>query len=245
MVMQANSTLTAPVSQADKLAALGTLAAGVAHEVNNPIGVICSRVELMLLDADAHHLPRQVRDDLGVLQHHAWRVAQIAQRLLWFARHSPWSRRRVDLNTLVEETVILLEPSVRRRGITVRRLLASTLPAMLGDPEALRQVLVNVLTNARDAIGGRGEIEIRTAVAAGGRDVTVSVHDTGPGIRPDVLPRIFDPFFTTRPEAAGLGLSMAYGIVRDHDGAIDVDSRVGEGTTFTLTFPAADGHERA
>lgn len=235
------TALTASVTQAEKLAALGTLAAGVAHELNNPIGVISSRVELMLLDADAHHLPQQVRDDLGVLQRHARRVARIAQGLLSFARRSPRDRRHVNLNQIVEETFVLLEKPLTRDGVRVRHLLESRLPGVLGNPNALQQVLVNLLTNARDAVSGAGDIEVRTTVSADGRDVRLLVRDTGPGIRPDVLSRIFDPFFTTKSEGTGLGLSISYGIVRDHQGTIDVESRLGEGTTFTLTFPARPG----
>jgi signal transduction histidine kinase len=231
--------LTASVIQADKLAALGTLAAGVAHELNNPLGVISSRVELMLLDADVHHLPAQVRDDLVVLQRHARRVAQIAQGLLSFARQSPRDRRHVDLNELVEATLVLLEESLTREGITVRHVLEPDLPHVFGDANALQQVLVNLLTNARDAIEEVGDIEIRTTASADRSDVTLLVRDTGPGVRADVLPRIFDPFFTTKREGTGLGLSISYGIVRDHHGTIDVDSRPGGGTTFVLTFPAA------
>jgi signal transduction histidine kinase len=241
------TALTASVIQADKLAALGTLAAGVAHELNNPIGVISSRVELMLLDADAHHLPKQVRDDLGVLQRHAQRVARIAQGLLTFARHSPRDRRHVDLNQLVEDTFVLLEKPLTRQGVTVRHVLEPGLPSVIGDPNALQQVLVNLLTNARDAIEGTGEVEVCTSVSANRSDVALIVRDTGRGIRPDVLPRIFDPFFTTKAEGTGLGLSISYGIVHDHQGTIDVQSRPGEGTTFALTFPAAraDGHLHA
>jgi signal transduction histidine kinase len=231
--------LTASVIHADKLAALGTLAAGVAHELNNPLGVISSRFELMLLDADAHHLPAQVRDDLVVLQRHARRVAQIAQGLLSFARQSPRDRRQVNLNELVEETLVLLEEPLTREGIDVRPVLEPGLPHVFGDANALQQVLVNLLTNAREAIEGTGDIEIRTTASADRSDITLLVRDTGPGIRADVLPRIFDPFFTTKRDGTGLGLSISYGIVRDHHGTIDVDSRAGVGTTFVLTFPAA------
>jgi signal transduction histidine kinase len=231
------AALTASVAQSEKLAALGTLAAGVAHELNNPIGVMTSRIELMLLDADAHRLPQEVRDDLGVLQRHARRVARIVQGLTSFARQSPRDRGRVDLNQLVEETFVLVEKPLTSHGVTVQCVLERGLPPVWGDLNALQQVLVNLLTNARDALNGPGTIEVRTTTSPDRHHVRLLVRDTGHGIRADVLPRIFDPFFTTKTEGTGLGLSISYGIMRDHQGTIEVESRVGGGTSFTLTFP--------
>jgi signal transduction histidine kinase len=239
------TTLTASVNQAEKLAALGTLAAGIAHEINNPIGVITSRVELMRLDADAHHLPKEVRDDLDVVHRHARRVARITQGLLSFARKSSHKRTSVDLNQIVDETLVLLEHPLTRGGVTIATSRALVLPRITGDPNALQQVLVNLLTNARDAITGPGRIEVRTHVSPDGHEVRLSVHDTGPGIPPETLPRIFDPFFTTKAEGTGLGLAISYGIVRDHGGTIAVDSRRDHGTTFTVTLPVAHANERA
>ena len=198
----------------------------------------------MLLDADAHRLPDVVRDDLGVLQRHARRVAQITRGLLTFARQSPGERRPVDLNQLVEDTFALFERPLSGRGITMRRSLARELPEVVGDPNALQQVLVNLLTNARDAVSDGGEMIVLTAVSEDRREVKVIVGDTGTGIPPDVLPRIFDPFFTTKSEGTGLGLSISYGVVRDHHGRIEVDSRPRTGTTFTVTLPARPAGER-
>jgi len=197
----------------------------------------------MRLDADAHHLPKEVRDDLDVVHRHARRVARITQGLLSFARKSPHKRSSVDLNQIVDDTLVLLEHPLTRGGVTIVTSRAPGLPRIAGDPNALQQVLVNLLTNARDAITGPGTIEVRTHASPGGHDVRLSVHDTGPGIPPDALPRIFDPFFTTKAEGTGLGLAISYGIVRDHGGTIDVDSRPGRGTRFTVTLPvSADEH---
>ncbi len=224
--------------QAEKLAALGTLAAGLAHELNNPIGIISSRVEIMLLDAESEPLPREVTEDLRVLHRHAQRVARIAQGLLSFARQSSGQRGPVDLNDLVEETLLLMEKQVVKEGIAIKRALAPDLPPVWGDGNALQQVMLNLLTNARDALAAGGEIAVRTGPAPGPPGgVRLIVSDTGPGIAPDVLPKIFDPFFTTKSEGTGLGLSISYGIVRDHKGTVDVQSTSGEGTTFILTFP--------
>ena len=238
------TTLTASVTQAEKLAALGTLAAGIAHEINNPIGVITSRVELMRLDADAHHLPNEVRNDLDVVHRHARRVARITQGLLSFARKSPHARSPVDLNQIVDDTLVLLEHPLTRGGVTIVTTRAPGLPRLMGDANALQQVLVNLLTNARDAITGAGTIDVRTEASPDRREVRLSVHDTGRGIPREALPRVFDPFFTTKPEGTGLGLAISYGIVRDHGGTIDVDSRPDHGTTFTVTLPIANTNAR-
>jgi PAS domain S-box-containing protein len=225
--------------QSEKLAALGTLAAGLAHELNNPIGIISTRAELMLLDAEPKALPEDVVEDLRVIHRHAQRVARIAQGLLSFAR-SPGQSGRVDLNRVVDETLLLVEKTMVKGGVLVRRALAPDLPPIWGDASALQQVVMNLLTNARDAVKGAGEISIETsATPEAPGAVRLTVRDTGPGIPPEVLPRIFDPFFTTKAEGTGLGLSISYGIVRDHRGTVDVQSRPGEGTTFVLTFQSA------
>ncbi len=144
----------------------------------------------------------------------------------------------MDLNQLLEETLLLIEKQVGKEGIVVKRSLATDLAPILGDSNALQQVILNLLTNARDVLHGGGEISIETSVVDGQPGaVRLIVRDTGPGIPPDVLPKIFDPFFTTKVEGTGLGLSISYGIVRDHKATVDVHSRPGEGTTFILTFP--------
>jgi two-component system, NtrC family, sensor kinase len=223
--------------RSEKLAALGTLAAGLAHELNNPIGIISSRIELMLLDAEG--LPQEVSDDLKVLHRHAQRVAKIAQNLLSFARQSSGERRQVALAAVVEETLLLVGTQLTQDGIRVTTKLEPA-PAILGDPGALQQVVLNLLTNARDAVDSGGEIRIRvTAPRSRPGTVQLIVDDTGRGIRPDDLPKIFDPFFTSKPTGTGLGLSVTDGIVREHEGTIDVQSTIGQGTRFILTFPAS------
>jgi PAS domain S-box-containing protein len=223
--------------QAEKMAAVGTLAAGVAHELNNPIGIISSRIELMLLDLESQPLGDELRRDLEVLHRHAQRVARIVQGLLSFARQAPAEQGPVDLNRVAEDTLLLVDKQIAREGITIVRRLAPGLPAVWGDANALQQVMMNLVTNAREALGARGEIAIETEHRADG--VRLIVRDTGPGIPRDTLSKIFDPFFTTKPSGTGLGLSISYGIVRDHHGTIEVDSEPGRGTVFVLTFPPA------
>lgn len=232
--------------QAEKLAALGTLSAGLAHELNNPVGIISSRIDLMLQEAEELGLPPQVRQDLEVLHRHSQRVARIARGLLSFARQSPGDRGLLDLNRVVEDTMLLLEKQVSKEGITVRRSLARDLPPMQGDPNALQQVVLNLLTNARDAMGDGGEIRIETGTVASRPGwLRLVVADNGPGIPLHRLPRIFDPFYTTKAQGTGLGLAVSYGIVREHQGTIDVQSQPGKGTTFTLTFPVVATEDHA
>jgi two-component system NtrC family sensor kinase len=224
--------------QADRLAALGRLSAGIAHEVNNPIGIISSRIEIMLLDAEAQPLPGTVMEDLKVLHRHAQRVARIAHGLLSFARASSIEQVPVDLNQVVEETLLLMEKDLGKRGIAISRSLTANLPPVHGDSNALQQVIMNLLTNAADAMGSSGEISLETRPVSGDEGgVRLTVRDTGPGISPEILPRIFDPFYTTKSQGTGLGLSISYSIVREHRGTIDVESLPGKGTVFILTFP--------
>jgi signal transduction histidine kinase len=225
--------------RAEKLAALGTLAAELAHELNNPIGIISSRIELMLLEDEASNLPPALREDLTVLHRHAQRVARIASGLLSFARQSTGERMPVDLNHVITETLLLAEKQIAKEGIRVRTTLASNLPAILGDANTLQQVLLNLVTNAWDALDQGGELSIETSVPPETpRTVRLVIADTGRGIDPEILPRIFDPFFSTKPTGTGLGLSITDGIVREHGGTIDVESSPGKGTRFVLTFPA-------
>lgn len=225
--------------QSEKMAALGTLAAGIAHEVNNPIGIISSRIQLMLADG----CPSELRDDLLVLHRNAQRVARIAQGLLSFSRHSPGVRAPVDLNRVVEETLLLVDRQLAKQSIRVETRLDPTVPPVVGDANALQQVVLNLVTNSWEAMAGAGgEISIEVAAAAGRPGwVALVVADTGPGIAPENLPKIFDPFYTTKTEGTGLGLSVSYGIIRDHHGTVDVQSDPGKGTTFTLAFPASPG----
>jgi PAS domain S-box-containing protein len=209
----------------EKMAALGTLSAGIAHEMNNPLGIITTRIEVMLLEAEGQHLPPQVVEDLQVLYRASQRVARIAASLRSFARQSPGERGAVDLNAVVEETLLLMQKPLATDNIRIFTTLAAGLPPMHGDANALHQVLMNLLTNAREAMPGGGEIRL-------------TIRDTGPGIPADALSRIFDPFFTTKHRGTGLGLSVTYGIIQDHGGQVDVTSPPGGGTAFKLSFPA-------
>jgi PAS domain S-box-containing protein len=228
--------------QSEKLSALGRLVAGVAHEMNNPLGIISSRIELMLGEAEGQAFPTQHLEDLKVIHRNVLRVAGVAQALRSFARQSTGERRPVDLNTVVGETLLLAGKPMSTDNVRITTVLDPALPTLLGDANALQQVLLNLVTNAREAMTGGGEIRIETGLdpARAGR-LRLVVADTGPGIAATHLPHLFEPFYTTKPSGTGLGLAVSYGIVQDHLGTIDVHSAPGQGATFILSFPVLEG----
>jgi two-component system NtrC family sensor kinase len=190
----------------------------------------------MMLEA-SDTLSPETRKDFEVILHHARRVANITQGLLSFARQSTGRRGPVALNRVVEEVVQLVQKDMSRSHVTVSTTLGQDLPMIIADANAIEQVLLNLLTNARSAMPNGGSIMIETASIEDGKSIRLAVRDTGSGISPAVLPKIFDPFFTTRSEGTGLGLSISHGIMEDHRGSIEVSSELGKGTVFTLTFP--------
>jgi len=225
--------------QHERLAVLATLSAGVAHELNNPIGIISTRLELMLDEAQSHVLPEEVVEDLNVLYRNIQRVSRIARGLLSLAKQSTEEPRKFDLNSVIEETLFLMGRMLSKEGIGVGLTLDRTLGVLLGDPNAFQQVLTNLLLNARDAMHGGGHIQVET-----GRDperagwLRLIVTDSGEGMSPEVLEKIWDPFFTTKSSGSGLGLSVSAKIIREHGGTVDVQSRLGHGTTFTIHLPS-------
>ena len=221
--------------QTEKMAAVGTLAAGIAHEINNPIGIITSRVELMLMEAREKGFAPDVMKDLKVLEKHAERVAKITRGLLSFSRQAPWKLTAVDLNHVIEEALLLVEKQLAKEKIVLKKNLAADLPKIQGSANHLEQVVVNLLNNAREAMSEGGTVQVESHRAE--EMIEIRITDTGPGIPPEFLPRIFDPFFTTKEQGTGLGLSITYGIVREHGGNISVESRPGAGSTFTIQIP--------
>jgi PAS domain S-box-containing protein len=222
--------------RAETLAALGTLSAGIAHEINNPIGILSSRLELML--EGRRNVPPELREDLEMLRRNVERVGGIVRSLLSAARQSPMERRPVDMNGVVEETLMLVGKQMSKDRIQILTTLDPNLPKIRGEPHTLQQVLMNLLVNARDAMPGGGIVRIETSRATGqDESVRLLVADTGPGIPADVLPRISEPFYTTKTAGTGLGLPLSYNIIREHGGQVEVDSAPGRGTTFIITLP--------
>ena len=222
--------------QAAKLASVGELASGMAHEINNPIGIILGRTDYVLTTQDG--LSTEVKDDLKVVRNQAERVAMTVRGLLTFARPSPLHIQRIDLGNIVDDAIALETPRCKTAKVDIQRSSSGKIPHIEADPDRLQQVLVNLMNNAIDAMPKGGRLSVNIA-NGGGKNVFVNVSDTGVGISEEDQVRIFDPFFTTKPagKGTGLGLAVSYGIVRDHGGEIRVSSSPGKGTTFTVVLP--------
>ncbi|SCY59918.1 sensor histidine kinase [Thiohalorhabdus denitrificans] len=227
--------------RAAKLASVGELAGGLAHEINNPLNNIRSLATLIERDLPAD-VPERAARDLRTLRQECEQCSRIIQGLLNFGRQMDPELREVDLPTLVEQSLQLLERKARAGGVgLVYEQPSGPVPPVLGDPHQLQQVLVNVLLNAIQA--SPDQSAVRVTMACAGEGVEVRVADEGAGIPRETLDRIFDPFFSTKPEGqgSGLGLSVSYGIVARHGGEIHVDSLPGAGTTVRLSLPTEAG----
>ncbi|MCA9243296.1 MAG: hypothetical protein KDA32_05020 [Phycisphaerales bacterium] len=219
---------------ADRLATIGQLAAGVAHEMNEPLSSILGFAQLALKSVD---VPQQVAADLREIVGSSLRAREIVKKLLLFARQTPPSMRACNLNQVVDEALFLLAAGGQRQGIEFARRLTAELPELEADPTQLRQVVVNLLVNATQAISARGRIEVATRLD--GNHVELAVADTGCGMTPEVLKQVFNPFYTTKDvgEGTGLGLSVAHGIIIAHGGTIHVESVLGKGSRFVVRLP--------
>jgi PAS domain S-box-containing protein len=223
------------MSQTEKLTSLGLLAAGVAHEVNTPLAVISNYIQ-MLAKQMPEGDPRQSIIEKIVKQ--TFRASEIVNNLLNFSRTGAAEAADIDVNRVVEETLSLVAHPLKTSHIQVVKQLGEPLPAVRGSANKLQQVFLNLFLNARDAMPGGGMLEVRTAAHNG--SVEIEVADTGAGIPREHIHRIFDPFFTTKASGrgTGLGLSVTYGIIKEHAGKIDVRSTPGKGTSFHVEFPA-------
>jgi signal transduction histidine kinase/ActR/RegA family two-component response regulator len=231
--------------QTEKMAGLGQLVSGIAHELNNPLTSIMGYSQLLL---GRRLTPSQAADGRLIYQE-AERAARIVKNLLLFARDSRPERRAVNLNDVAQRTLALRNYELRLENIELAEDFDPQLPPVIGDAAQLQQVLLNLLVNSEQAIrqgmkGGR--IAISTRVTPRGR-VSFEIADTGPGIPEEIIPRIFDPFFSTKPPGAGtgLGLSIAYSIIQEYGGEISVDSKPGHGAKFTIDLAVARGESPA
>lgn len=222
--------------QADKLASLGQLSAGIAHEINNPLGLVLGYTKLILKEADP---AVQYYNDLRVIEKHALNCKKIVENLLRFSRATSTTKITVHLNDLIREVILVVENKFILENVRVVPRLAGDLPSTMADPDKIRQVFMNILMNARQAIVGAGTITVSSGWNGETRRIQISFVDTGCGIPPDIMHKIFDPFFTTKQIGAGtgLGLAVSYGIVKDHEGEIRVDSVPGKGSTFIVELP--------
>lgn len=227
--------------QSEKLAAIGQLTAGIVHDVKNPLTVIKGMAELLLGEDE---LPQSMREEITLIKDSAQKANLIVTDLLTFARQSKPDLSERDMRETIEAALRLCAFPLRKGHIEVCKDLPEQPVMMAHDPQQIEQVLVNLITNAIQAMPNGGKIRINLSRGEG--VIALAVQDTGIGIPPENINRIFDPFFTTKPEeqGTGLGLSVSYGIISNHEGRIEVESVVGEGTTFTILLPIKRGEQK-
>lgn len=233
-VEEDKSKLQDQLRHADRLATIGMLAAGVAHELNEPVGNILGFAQLA---RTCPGLPESADQDIGKIEAASLHTREIIRKLLAFARQMPPQKTWVDLNRVVEEGVYFLEARCAKGGVELVRSLAADLPEITADPAQLNQVLVNLVVNALQAMPEGGKLTVATR--AHDDHVLLAVEDTGIGMSEEVLERIFVPFFTTKEvgQGTGLGLPVAHGLVTSHGGSLKVESEVGRGTRFEIRLP--------
>jgi PAS domain S-box-containing protein len=222
--------------QAEKMASLGKLAAGVAHQLNNPLGGITLYAQLM---QEEYALEEGAREDLKRIIDDAERCRNTVRELLEFARQTRQEIRLNDLNHAISQTLFLLENQALFHNIEIVKSLDTDLPKVPSDIQQLNHVFMNIILNAAEAMEGTGQLRVETLPSDNGCSVLIRISDTGPGIPKEVLPHIFEPFFTTKQEGkgTGLGLSLVYGIIENHSGRIWAESEPGKGTVFTIELP--------
>ncbi len=226
--------------QTEKMAAVGQLVSGIAHELNNPLTSIMGYGQLLL----AHGLNPVQFSEASKVFHEAERARRIVKNLLYFARENEPERTRVNLNEIVERTLALRSYELRVEDILIECTLAPDLPETMADPYQMQQVILNLLVNAEQSLlhgRGKGKVQIRTRRTEANR-IVVEVSDDGPGIPREIVSRIFDPFFTTKPAGlgTGLGLSIVYGIVKQHDGEVTAENQPAGGARFTVELPVVE-----
>jgi two-component system NtrC family sensor kinase len=223
--------------QSEKLAALGELVAGVAHEVNNPLTGISAFAQLLLED----DLSEEQRESVSLMKREADRAVSVIRDLLAFARKTGPRSVVVDMNDLLEQTLRLRAYGMRSTGVTLETQLDPALTRVRGDDRQLQQVLLNLIVNAEHAMASTSIRQLTVITRNEGSRVVIEIRDTGTGMTPEVQKRIFEPFFTTKPEGTGtgLGLSVSYGILQSHAGTLSVQSAVGVGSTFRISLPAS------
>jgi len=235
------------VYQSQKLAAVGQLAAGVAHEINNPLTGVLSYSSYLLKRAEDKP---EFKEDLEVIVRETKRCRGIVKGLLDFARQSPPEKHPSDINEIVDRAVRIVQAQLDVNHVALQKTLSADLPKIHADSNQIQQVLVNLLLNANDAIGeGGGTIALATGYGPNGsassdqaKQLVIRVSDSGCGISAADLQKIFDPFFSTKgPKGTGLGLAVAWGIVEKHNGRIEVESEIGKGTTFRILLPLGEG----
>jgi signal transduction histidine kinase len=232
---------SAQLLHAERLASVGRLAGGVAHEINNPAGIILTTSDYLLRESDKQGLSESFRESLQAIRRQAWRVSEIVNGLLAFSRPTKLRKQPVDINAVLQHSLALLAPRFRDQRIQLDQKLAHGLPMVAADPDRMEQVFVNLLNNAADAMpqGGQIGVETQSGQHDGQAHLMVSIADSGTGIDKEHLNSIFEPFFSTkaRGKGTGLGLSVSHGIIRDHSGRIEAESGSGQGAIFRIYLP--------
>lgn len=238
------ASLNASLTQSSKMASLGKMAAGVAHEVNNPLAIIKEKAGWMrdlLTEEDVKASPnfKEFEDAITKIEYHVTRAKDVTHRLLGFARRLDPIQEDIDINEVLSQTVTFLENEARYRAIEINTNFEKSLPFVASDSAQLQQVFLNIIDNAIDAIGKQGSINIRTRAAHDPEEVVITIADTGPGMSKEQLDKIFDPFFTTKKvgEGTGLGLTISFSIIQKLGGRITVESQEGHGATFIINLP--------
>jgi two-component system NtrC family sensor kinase len=218
----------------EKLSSVGKLAAGVAHEINNPLTAVLTN-SMLLLEELSEDDP--MYEDLKGIADETLRCRQIVRGLLEFARQEVPAKVESDLNKIISGVIGLVRKQFSFKNITIEAKLANNLPVVKLDKDQFQQVIVNMLMNSMESIEQDGKIWVETAYDQGKRQMVLTIKDTGRGIPEDIKLKLFDPFFTTKDTGTGLGLSISHGIIQRHGGGISFESQVGRGTTFTITLP--------
>jgi signal transduction histidine kinase len=222
------------VLQTEKLSALGRMAAGIAHEINNPLGGI-----LLYSSNLFKKVPEQgpLKEGLEIIINETLRCKTIIQDLLEFSREKEPEKTLANINRIIEKTLGMLENEFRLHHINIKKFLSREMQDNLVDVNQMHQVFVNLLLNAVEATQENGEINIRSQIDQVRKRVRVEIADSGCGIPPEHISKVFEPFFTTKAKGTGLGLAVTYRIIRNHQGDIQVSSQLGEGTRFTIEIP--------
>jgi signal transduction histidine kinase len=234
--------------QSEKLATIGQLASGLAHEIGTPLNIIGGRVELTKRRLEDKE---EAQKNLDIISNQTTRITKIIQELLGFARKKGPGEKPVLVGSLLETTLDFVEHQIRKQHVTVVKDIQDNLPSVIGDSDQLQQVFLNLILNAIQSMPDGGTLRVfalstytsKKGLADGRQQdyVAVSIADTGKGMESEVIQNIFNPFFTTKDKGTGLGLTISQGIVQDHEGWIDVESEVGKGSTFKVYLPASQG----
>ncbi|MDH3357402.1 MAG: response regulator [Desulfobacteraceae bacterium] len=226
--------------QQDKLASIGRLSAGVAHEINNPLTTILTTAMLIQEDIDPDN---PMYEELGTITNETLRCRKIVASLLDFARQTKPTKKYHNINDIIIECIGLTRKQAEFKDVQILKALSEQVPELLLDKEQIQQALINLILNATDATDPGGKITVSTALSPDNQFVNINVSDTGKGIAAEVVDKIFEPFFTTREIGTGLGLAITHGIIGRHGGDIRVQSRPGQGTTFTIRLPHNQGNQ--